>query len=271
MTGSSAHGLAARINLGGIGVDAFTAGQVIELVRQGWSVGRGSWIVTPNVDIWRAARRDSRCAELIARAGIVLADGMPLVWASRLAGTPVPERVAGSELVELLAQAAASQGRSVHVVGGGQGNTAQLAGEALAGRYPGLRLAGWTVPPFGFEDHPRQYTDVLQRIVESQADLVLVGLGFPKQEHLAEDLHARMPGTWLIGCGGGVAMAAGLVQRSPRWAQRIGAEWMVRLIQEPRRLARRYLIDDVPAAVLLLVLALRSRLRSRSGGFPLDS
>ncbi|MGL5858099.1 MAG: WecB/TagA/CpsF family glycosyltransferase [Angustibacter sp.] len=253
----------AHVDVGGLTVDAITEDQVAEQVERGWATGRGGWIVTPNVDIWWRARRDRECARLVACADLVVADGMPLVWASRLAGEPVPERVTGSGLVERLSRAAGLYGRSVHVVGGGAGEAARLAGEALTRRYPGLHLAGWTVPPFGFEHDPSGTARVLDEIVACRADLVLIGLGFPKQERLAEQLRPRMPEAWLLGCGGGVAMAAGVARRPPPWAGRLGVEWIGRLAQEPRRLARRYLIDDIPAAVLLQALSLRRRWRRR--------
>lgn len=253
-----------RVNVCGLGIDAVTEQQVLDRVVADWSAGRGGWVVTPNVDIWLRARRDASCARLIERADLVVADGMPLVWASRLAGDRLPERVTGSGLVERLSEAAGRAGRSVYLVGGGAGETAARAGAALAGRYPGLRLAGCSVPPFGFEHDAEQTARLVAEVAASDADLVLVGLGFPKQERLAELLISRMPRAWVLGCGGGVAMAAGEARRSPRWAQRMGVEWVVRLFQEPRRLARRYLVDDAPAALVLLAGSLRRRVTGRA-------
>jgi N-acetylglucosaminyldiphosphoundecaprenol N-acetyl-beta-D-mannosaminyltransferase len=256
-----------RVNVCGLGIDAVTEQQLVDRVVADWSAGRGGWVVTPNVDIWLRARRDDSCARLIERADVVVADGMPLVWAARLAGDRLPERVTGSGLVERLSEAAGRAGRSVYLVGGGAGETAALAGAALAERYPGLRLAGCSVPPFGFEHDAEQTGRLVEEIAASAADLVLVGLGFPKQERLAELLVPRMPRSWILGCGGGVAMAAGETRRSPRWAQRMGVEWVVRLLQEPRRLARRYLVDDAPAALVLLAGSLRRRVTRRAAGW----
>lgn len=257
--GSAAAG---RVDIVGLGIDRVTEDEVTEQVSQGWLAGTGGWIVTPNVDIWLRARRDPSCRELIDQADLVVADGMPLIWASRLAGRSLPERVTGSALVERLAQAAGRQGRSIFVLGGGVGETAARAAAALSERYPGLRLAGVAVPPFGFENRPAELAALLTQVRESGADLVLIGLGFPKQERLAALLRKEVPAAWLLGCGGGVALAAGESLRPPAWAQRIGAEWLVRLAQEPRRLARRYLIDDAPAAVVLLAGSIRTRIKS---------
>lgn len=253
-----------RVDVGGVLVDPVTEQEVVDHVDGAWFGGRGGTIVTPNIDIWRMARADPSCAARISGASLVVADGQPLVWASHLAGTPLPGRVTGSGLIESLCALAAQRGRGVFVLGGGTPDTAQRAAGALVDRYPGLRISGHLVPPFGFESSAQSYGEIIDQIVASQADLVLVGLGFPKQEHLSAKLSSLMPGAWFLGCGGGVAMAAGMQRRSPRWAQNLGVEWMVRLAQEPKRLARRYLIDDIPAALQLLGRAAAGRARSSS-------
>ncbi|MGL5828780.1 MAG: WecB/TagA/CpsF family glycosyltransferase, partial [Angustibacter sp.] len=134
------------------------------------------------------------------------------------------------------------------------------AGTALVQRYRGLRFLGAIVPPLGFAERPADLAKILDEVVALAPDLVLIGLGFPKQERLAALLAARLPESWFLGCGGAVAMAAGELRRSPAWAQRSGLEWVIRLVQEPRRLARRYLIDDAPAAIALLAGSVRARL-----------
>ncbi|MFZ2515691.1 MAG: WecB/TagA/CpsF family glycosyltransferase [Candidatus Lutibacillus vidarii] len=249
--------------IGGLGVDAVTSSDVSSAVVRGWECRRAGMIVTPNVDIWLRTRREPATKDLVDAAALVVADGMPLLWAGRLAGTPLPERVAGSELVETLAALAAAHGRSLFIVGGGEADSADAAAAALSARYPGLRIVGTVVPPFGFESVPGYLDELYDRIVASGADLVYVGLGFPKQERFAAPLVPRMPATWFLGCGGGIGMAAGSAARSPRWVQQLGLEWTHRLIQEPRRLAKRYLVDDIPAAVRLLSMSARTRARRR--------
>jgi N-acetylglucosaminyldiphosphoundecaprenol N-acetyl-beta-D-mannosaminyltransferase len=249
-----------RVVVGGLSFDRVSEDQAVAVVEHGMLSGEGGWVVTPNVDIWLRTRREPECAALVERADLVVADGMPLVWAARLAGTPLPQRVPGSTLVERLCQMAAGHGHGVYVIGGGLGDTAERAGRALAARYTGLRFAGAVAPDFGFEQDPAQVADIVSAVRASGAGLVLVGLGFPKQERLAEELCVRLPHIWALGCGGGIAMAAGDAKRSPAWAQRLGVEWIVRLVQEPRRLAHRYLVDDAPAALVLLVQSLWRRL-----------
>lgn len=249
--------------IGGLGVDPVSGSQVLDIIRAGWAAGRGGLIVTPNVDIWLRTRRDLSARDLVAGARLVVADGQPLVWAGAVAGTPLPERVAGSELVETLAALAAAEGRTLYIVGGGDEGSAEEAAVALQERYPALRVVGTLVPPFGFESHDGYLERAQQDIVDSGADLVYVGLGFPKQERFAAPLISRMPGTWFLGCGGGITMAAGRAARSPEWMQRLGLEWTHRLAQEPRRLAKRYLVDDIPAAVRLLAMSAKTRFDRR--------
>ncbi len=240
-----------RIELNGLYLDPLTVDGVIQTVRNGWASGEGGSIVTVNVDIARAASRDSALNELIGRGSLVVADGMPIVWAARLQGDDVPERVAGSSLVHDLSAAAAVDGKSIYVLGGAQG-IPERAAEAFAAQHANLRIAGAYSPEFGFAETPDGCRRVVSVVSREEPDLVFVGLGFPLQEKLIEQLRRDLPKAWFIGCGGGIAMAAGEFPRAHPVMQRFGLEWLYRLLLEPRRLARRYLWDDLPFAVSLL-------------------
>jgi N-acetylglucosaminyldiphosphoundecaprenol N-acetyl-beta-D-mannosaminyltransferase len=248
-----------RVPVGAVEVMALSERAVAEHVCARWALGEGGSIVTANVDIVRAATRDPGLAALVRRAEVVVADGMPVVWAARLAGEPVPERVTGASLVFTLAGAAAREGRSVYLLGGEPG-VPDRAGLALAERFPGLRIAGADSPPFGFDATDEGVRAVVERVVAAEPGLVLVGLGFPRQERLIERLRREVPLAWYLGCGAGIPMAAGDFRRAPSAVQRAGAEWAHRLLLEPRRLARRYLLHDAPFALRLLGGALRRRL-----------
>jgi len=251
---------ARAVPVGALSVMAVTETEVAAYVSEAWERGEGGSIVTVNVDILRAASRDNALTEVIAKAEIVVADGMPLVWATTVAGSPVPERVTGASLVSTLSQVAADAGRSVYLIGGDPG-VPEVAGDALAERFPGLKVAGASCPEFGFEKDEEQVADLVRRVAETNPDLVLVGLGFPKQEHLIARLRPALPAAWMLGCGAGIPMAAGQFRRAPALLQRIGAEWLHRLVLEPRRLARRYLINDLPFAIALLARAAAGRTR----------
>ena len=242
----------------GVAFDALTEGQVVARIIDGLKNGEGGRVVTPNVDICRRASRDPEARDLIRQASVVVADGMPLVWAARLQGDPLPERVTGASLIFSLSAAAAAGGWSMYLLGGDPGVPDTAAAE-LAARYPGLRVAGTDAPPPGFD-----WTAVRDKLEAARPDIVFVGLGFPKQERVIAAVAPALPGAWFIGCGAAIPFAAGALPRAPGWMQETGLEWAWRLASEPRRLFRRYLAEDLPFAVRLLVSARRAGGRARA-------
>nr|BFF27471.1 hypothetical protein GCM10025732_54360 [Glycomyces mayteni] len=183
--------------MGGIGIDPVTGAGAVARVLDAIDAGRGGQIVTPNVDIVAAARRSRALRAVVNAADLVTADGAPLVWASRVAGTPLPERVAGSDLVWSLAEAAARRGLRVALLGGTPDAAArptERAAEILETRYPGLKVVGAWCPPMGFDRDDAHWSALTQRLAAAAPDLVYVGLGFPKQEHVIVRLRATAPG-----------------------------------------------------------------------------
>lgn len=249
-----------RLLVRGLPLDALTEGEVVGRVMGALREGRGGWIATPNVDHVRRASRDVRLADLIRAADISVADGAPVVWASRLAGQPLPARVTGADLVWSLSGAAAAEGASVFLLGGEPG-VPDRAAAALQERYPRLRVVGTCSPPRGFEDDPVEMARCRDELLAARPDIVFVGLGFPKQERLISELADQLPGTWWLGCGAALPFAAGDLKRAPRWMRPLGLEWVFRLVHEPRRLFRRYVLEDAPFAVVLLTWAVLTRLR----------
>lgn len=232
-------------------------GQILRALRE----QRGGWVVTHNLDHLLRLRRDRAFSEVCRTASLRVADGMPLVWASRMQGTPLPERVAGSSLIHTLTKAAADARRSIFLLGGDPG-TADAAARTLQERYPHLSVAGTLCPPIGFESNPAWMEQIHRTLIDAQPDIVYVALGSPKQERLIVALRDMLPRAWFLGVGISFSFVCGQVKRAPRWMQRLGFEWMHRLIQEPRRLAKRYLIDGLPFAVRLFAGALQVRLCS---------
>ncbi len=253
-----------RVQLDGTGIDRITEGEVVAVVREALASGRGGRIITPNIDILRRAQTKQQVRAYLEDADLVVADGMPLVWASRLSGAPLPERVAGSSLIWSLSAGLGCDNRSVFVIGGrpatpDRADGAARAASRLAAGSPGLRIAGSLCPPHGFEQDPHAYARSRALVADAQPDLVFVGLGFPKQEQVISGLRERLPRAWFIGCGAAVNFVAGDVERAPRWMQRSGLEWAHRLGTEPRRLAGRYLRHDAPYAMKLLAGAAARR------------
>ncbi|MGO4956311.1 WecB/TagA/CpsF family glycosyltransferase [Luteococcus sp. Sow4_B9] len=245
--------------LDGVPIHALSEAGTVDHVMAELDAGRGGLLLTANVDIMFRLRAPEH-ADLVSEATTVVADGMPLVWASRLLGTPLPERVTGADLVWKLSEAAAREGRKVFLLGAGPG-VAERAGATFVKAYPGLQVVGHESPPKGFDKDPEYMAELARRMVEAQPDLVFVALGFPKQDRVALALREHLPATWFMGCGGALDMAAGEVPRAHPLLQEVGAEWLHRLVQEPRRLARRYLVDDLPYAVGLVGQAALTRVR----------
>ncbi len=246
-----------HITLRGVRLHALTEAGCVDHLLNELDEGRGGWVITPNLDHMRRAEKDIEFREMLAEADVVVADGTPLIWASQLQGTPLPERVAGSSVVWSLAQRAAQKGRSLYLLGGDPG-AADKAAEALIKRYPDLRIVGIDCPDVGFDKNPDRIDEVLQKVLEAKPDIVYVGLGSPKQERLIRQVRVRLPHVWWLGVGISLSFIAGDVRRAPRWLQKLGLEWLHRLIQEPGRLAKRYLVHGLPfAARLLLGAALR--------------
>ncbi len=241
-----------RITLLGVALDRVTAAEACDRIDAALAEGRGGWVVTPNLDILRRLVREPAFAALCADAELRLADGMPLVWASRLRGTPLPERVAGSDFVDTLCARAARSGRRVFLLGGNPG-AAERAAARLRERHADLVIAGTLCPPFGFEHNAAEMAGIRRALGEARPQIVFVGLGSPKQEHLIRDLRAEFTGAWFLGVGITFSFIAGDVSRAPRWMRRVGLEWAHRLAQEPRRLARRYLVHGIPFGARLLI------------------
>jgi N-acetylglucosaminyldiphosphoundecaprenol N-acetyl-beta-D-mannosaminyltransferase len=255
--------------VGRLRFDALTENGVVEVVREAWAAGRGGSIIPVNIDVARAAAREAALAQLVANGSLVLADGMPLVWASRARGHVLPERVTGSSLVFSLSAAAAAEGRSIFILGGAEG-TPEKAAQALVARSANLRIAGTDSPPLGFDQTDEGVQHAVAAVAAAEPDLVLVGLGFPRQERLIEKLRQAVPHAWFLACGGGIPMAAGTVRRASPVVQRLGLEWAHRLALEPRRLARRYLRNDLPFALVLLARSAAHRFtrhRSHAASF----
>jgi N-acetylglucosaminyldiphosphoundecaprenol N-acetyl-beta-D-mannosaminyltransferase len=240
------------INLRGVRLHAVTEAQCVRHVLDELDAGRGGVVVTPNLDHLRRCVFDVSFGALVSEADMVVADGMPLVWASKLQGTPLPERVAGSNLISSLSGAAAERGKSVFLLGGAPG-TADAAARVLKERFPGLIVAGTCCPSHGFEDDQRAMSDLQQRLAACGADIVYVALGSPKQERLISRLKVVLPRAWWLGVGNSFSFLSGHVKRAPLWMQRMGVEWLHRLCQEPRRLFKRYIVSGLPFGSSLML------------------
>jgi N-acetylglucosaminyldiphosphoundecaprenol N-acetyl-beta-D-mannosaminyltransferase len=239
------------VEIAGVELHAITEQQTVEHIIAELADGRGGFVVTPNLDHLHRCGKDLQFHALVSEADLAVPDGMPLIWASRLQGTPLPERVAGSNLISSLNAAAAANGRSVFLLGGSPG-AAEGAACVLQERYPGIRIAGIHVPPMGFERSKTLWGEMEAALTAAKPDIVWVALGAPKQERAIARLRPLVPGAWWLGVGNSFSFLAGQVQRAPTWMQRSGLEWCHRLVQEPGKLWKRYIVSGIPFAVRIL-------------------
>ena len=220
--------------------------------------GEGGWILTATLDYLQRHASDPASRALYAGADLIVPDGMPLVWAARLQGTPLPARVAGSDLVWLLAERAARQGARLYLLGGDPG-VGERAAQRFRERSPSLRIAGVSSPRISEVPTPAEIGELRSALLEAQPDLVYVALGTPKQDRVIAALREALPRAWWMGVGISLSFVAGEVARAPRWMQRAGLEWIHRLLQEPLRLSRRYLLANLPFSLRLMASAWRAR------------
>lgn len=247
-----------QVSLMGLPVHSVTEEQCLEHVAACWEAGVGGWIHTVNLDHLRMIHGGKFMPEGLPDAELRVCDGAPLIWASRLQKTPLPERVAGSDLIRSLTRTAAEHRRKVFFLGGNPG-AAEGAAEQLTRESPGFEVAGLMCPEFGFEKDPAQLKAITDALQEARPDLVFVAVGAPKSERLIQEWRELLPGTWWAGVGISFSFVTGEVKRAPRWMQVSGLEWVHRLLQEPRRLAKRYLVHDLPFAMKLFAASLRAR------------
>ncbi len=226
-------------------------------------------IATANVDFLIHAIRDKEMQQILCSCDLVIPDGMPILWGSRLLGSPLKQRVCGVDLVPRLAELCAREGYSMFFLGASEQNSFRAA-ENLKQRYPGLRIAGRYSPPVMPLDL-MNHEDILRRIERAKPDILLVAMGNPKQEKWLAMHRHRLNVPICIGIGGSIDFVAGAVKRAPRWMQSTGLEWFYRMMQEPRRLVQRYIGDACGFARYMpqqmIAMAMQPRRKTKSGIF----
>lgn len=243
----------ATVELRGMPIHAVTRKETVEHLIDCSLQQTGGWIVTPNLDILRRYVKSVSFRSLVASSTLNVPDGMPLVWASRMKGQPLRERVNGTDLMVDVCKAAAEAGRSVFFLGGNAGS-AEMAAAALKDDFPQLEIAGCYCPEFGFEKDIDNVSEIAEILATAKPDIVFVGLGSPKQDVIINMLRLKIPNVWWVGVGISFSFLGGELPRAPNWAKNNGLEWLYRLVSEPRRLAKRYLLQGIPffAATLLI-------------------
>jgi len=241
------------LHVTGVRVDGVTMSETLEQIERFIAEGKPRRIVTVNLEYLRHARSSPGFREALKAADLAVADGMPLLWASRLFRHSLPERITGVDLTEQCARLAAEKGYRLFLLGAGPG-VAQSAAQTFRRRYPKLQVVSCYTPPIG-DFSPEEEERMCQAIAAARPDILLVALPTPRQELWNHANAQRWNVPVVIGVGAAFDMLSGEIARAPMWMRRCGLEWSFRLAIEPRRLWKRYLIHDT--AVVLRIL--RSR------------
>lgn len=233
----------ARIKFMNIEIDNLTMSEALIAIDKLIQQNRNAYVVTPNVDHIVKIENGGVLKEVYQKADLILADGKPLLWIARWYGTPIKEKISGSDLFPRLCEMAAQKGYKMFFLGAAEGVAARAA-ENLTKRYPGLQIVGTYSPPFGFEDDSYEMFRIKSMIKEAEPQILIVGLGCPKQEkfilHNKDELGIPVS----LGLGASLDFEAQNIKRAPKWISNIGLEWAFRIIQDPKRMVKRYIIDD---------------------------
>ena len=230
-----------RFRIGTLDLDTVTFDGALTTIRDLVDKGEGGAVFTPNVDHVMLAERDVRLRDAYSRSSLSVADGVPIVFASRLIGPVIPEKVSGSDLILPLMELAGQQRWRVYLLGGADG-VAFEAADILREQY-GVNIVGVDDSMIHLTPMVSEAA-VVDRIAAAQPDLLLVALGCPKQELFIDRLRPVLGRIVAIGVGASLDFVTGRINRAPGWMSRSGLEWCFRLSQEPRRLWKRYLLVD---------------------------
>lgn len=235
-----------RIEMMGCQIDNFSMEETLQTIEDFIKSGLPHQHVVVNVDKLVKASRDEELRRIINDCALINVDGMPVVWASRLLGKPLKERVAGVDLFEALMLRAAEKGWRVYLLGAKE-EVVSKAKQVYEQKYPELTIAGYRNGYWRQEEE----ADVVKQIKAAQADLLFVAISSPKKEHFLGQYQAEMRIPFAMGVGGTLDVATGNIKRAPMWMRKSGLEWFYRFLQEPRRMFKRYFIDDMAFFVLL--------------------
>jgi N-acetylglucosaminyldiphosphoundecaprenol N-acetyl-beta-D-mannosaminyltransferase len=231
-----------RVRMGQVWIDALTFVEAIREIERLVDRGEGGAVFTPNVDHVVQVDKNPAFRAAYDEVSLSLVDGQPLIWASRILGSPLPEKISGSDLIAPLMQCAERRRFRVYLLGGAPGVGA-LAASKLKEQYE-VDIVGVDAPHVTAAGKAVDEAAVLERITKARPHIVLVAFGAPKQELFIHTTMSAIRPAVAIGVGAGFDFVAGRIRRAPTWVSRGGLEWLFRLAQEPRRLARRYLVDD---------------------------
>lgn len=240
-----------RMKFLNIYVDNLSMQEAIERIDQLIINKKPSYVVTPNVDHIVKLEVDSEFQEVYKEADLILTDGMPLIWISKIKKNPIKEKVSGSDLFPEVCKLASQKGYKIFLLGAAEGVAAKAA-ENLKLKYKKLNVVGTYSPSYGFEKNEDEINKIIDMINEVKPDILAVGLGAPKQEKFLYKFRKKLNVPVSLAIGASIDFEAGNINRAPKWMQKSGLEWFYRLCKEPKRMFKRYLIDDIKIAKLVI-------------------
>lgn len=218
--------------------------ETIQMIEEFIKKKKKSYVVSINVDVVTKIENDSYLKKITDEADIVLVDGKPLVWIAKMHKNPVKEKISGSDLVPRLCEVSAEKGYSIFIIGGKDG-IAEQARLKLEEKLPNINIVGTYAPPMGFEKNAEELNKINQMLSEAKPDLLITCFGCPKQEKFIYENYQKYDAVVSVCAGATVDFLAGNVKRAPKWMSNHGLEWLYRFSQEPKRLFKRYFIDDM--------------------------
>lgn len=234
----------ARIKFMNTCIDNLTMSETLNEIDKLIQKKKCSYVVTPNVDHIVRLEKDEELQKVYKNASLVLTDGKPLIWISKWYKTPIKEKISGSDLFPRVCQLAANKNYTIYLLGAAEG-VADTAARNLMKKYPGLNIVGTYSPPFGFEKNEQEMNKIKTQIQDVHPDILIVGLGCPKQEKFMY-YHCKELGVPIsFGLGASIDFEAGNIKRAPKWMSNHGLEWLYRFSKEPKRLFKRYFVDDI--------------------------
>ncbi|MGU8248262.1 WecB/TagA/CpsF family glycosyltransferase [Clostridium perfringens] len=233
-----------RMNFLNTEIDNLTMNEAIDKAEKLILNKKPSYVITPNVDHIVKLESDKEFQNVYKNADLILTDGMPLIWISKMKGNPIKEKISGSDFFPKLCERAAEKGYSLFLLGAAEGVAAKAA-ENLKEKYKGLNIVGTYSPSYGFEKKDNEIEKIIKMINEVNPDILAVGLGAPKQEKFIYKYREELNVPISLAIGASIDFEAGNISRAPKWMQNYGLEWFYRLCKEPKRMFKRYIVDDL--------------------------
>lgn len=239
-----------RIKFMNTEIDNLTMQETLKVIEELIQKNKNAYVVTPNVDHIVQLDTNKELQAVYENASLILTDGKPLMWIAKWYGTPIKEKISGSDLFPLLCKMSAEKGYKMFFLGAAEGVAAKAA-ENLSERYKGLQVVGTYSPPYGFEKNQIEMDKIKEMVKKSAPDILIVGLGCPKQEKFMYYNCQNFGVPISFALGASLDFEAGNVKRAPKWMANHGLEWLFRITQDPKRMAKRYLLNDMKIFALM--------------------